>query len=504
MENPLESQPSPNSGSHPSAHDQGPGRCYINNLPYDVFHKIFTICHGQPTITDNSFPILASHVCRIWRHHALDTGTLWTKHEFRTRSPNFEKHSTFMDRANGAPLDVIIDETPFRSSSVKHAKEIMRLLVQHVSHLRTLEVWRAPLKILRIIFDRFAELPAPQLRKLTVRSDKSTAWYAGGRPTKWKFQPFVRTEAPNLRELNLYGINPTNIIERFKGLQILRLKWTGVFKGVSPYDHAKAVQELLLLLPDLRYLLLGHRYSDHVGRDVNSLQLLPDLLPPPITHTSLMHASIGAKPICSNGIMASLALPKLRYAIDRDQNELSLAVACLPVIAEPTECPFPALITLRLRGGYDESESIAHPWNAVNMSHLDSVLSRLKQLRSLTFDHIDFEGDQYFPCVGWTCPKLDWLSFIACLGFSMRQVRSVVETRLQQQEAKKKLRPLVRLVVYQRSSVPPMVFEDGDREWLEGALKLDMKIHQRDPMGGQDYLLTTVYLTRTLAREDDR
>ncbi|KAG8977565.1 hypothetical protein FRB90_008767, partial [Tulasnella sp. 427] len=117
---------------------------------------------------DNSSPILASHVFRTWRNHALSTGTLWTKDELQTRTPDFEKHRTLMDRANGAPLDVTIDETPFRNSSVKHAKEIMRLLVPHVSHLRTLEVWRVPRKILRIIFDRLAELSAPQLRKLTV------------------------------------------------------------------------------------------------------------------------------------------------------------------------------------------------------------------------------------------------------------------------------------------------------------------------------------------------
>ncbi|KAG8981447.1 hypothetical protein FRB90_007247, partial [Tulasnella sp. 427] len=394
MEDAKDSQPSPNSEPHPTPQDQEPRRSHINDLPYDVFHTIFAICHGRPTITDNSFPILASHVCRTWRDHAFSTGTLWTKHEFRTRAPNFEKHRTLMDRANGAPLDVTIDETPFRSSSVKHAKVIMRLLVPHVSHLRTLEVWRVPRKILRIIFDRLAELSAPQLRKLTVKSHKNTAWNEEVRSTKWKFQPFVRTEAPNLRELNLYGINPTYVIGRFKGLQFLRLKWTGVFKGVSAYDHAKSVQELLLLLPDLQYLfLVGDGHSHNGSGDANNVQLRPDVLPPPVTHKALIHASIGADPICSDAIMASLVLPKLRYVIDRDQNELKLGVACLPVLAQPSQSPFPALITLRLAGGYNPTESTSHPRNAINMSNLESALSRLKRLRSLTFDHIDFEGD---------------------------------------------------------------------------------------------------------------
>ncbi|KAG8995854.1 hypothetical protein FRB90_012877 [Tulasnella sp. 427] len=291
------------------------------------------------------------------------------------------------------------------------------------------------------MYDRLAGLSAPQLRKLAVKSHKDTTWYDEGRPTRWKFQPFVRTEAPNLRELNLYGINPTHVIRRFR--------------SVPPDQVDRNVQRRER----------GHFYN--VRGDANTMRLLPHVLPPPITHNALIHASFdasfGADPICSETIMASPVLPKLPYS------------------------PFPALITLRLAGGYNPAESITHPRNAINMSNLESALSRLKRLRSLTFDHIDFEGDQYLPCVGWTCPKLEWLRFIACHGFTMKQVRSAVEAR-QQQDPKKRFRSLVRLVVYRRSPEPPMVFEDGDKEWLDGALKLEMKVHLRDPMAGQDYL----------------
>ncbi|KAG8991088.1 hypothetical protein FRB90_001469 [Tulasnella sp. 427] len=279
-----------------------------SNAPQTRYNKM-KVRASLLNITENSSPILASHVCRTWRNHALSTGTLWTKDELRTRRPNFEKHRTLMARAKGAPRDVTIDETPFCSSSGKHAKEIMRLLVPYVSHLRTLEVWRVPLKILRFMFDRLAELSAPQLRELIVKSHKTTAWYDEGRPTKWNFQPFVRTEAPNIREFNLDGINPTHVIGRLKG------------------------SKLVLLLPDLQYLLVGDGHFYNVLGHPNSMQLLPEVLPPPITHKALVHAFIRADPICSDAIMASLVLPKLQYVIDRRR------VPPHPRLAEPVPIP---------------------------------------------------------------------------------------------------------------------------------------------------------------------
>ncbi|KAG9001823.1 hypothetical protein FRB90_011536 [Tulasnella sp. 427] len=193
----------------------------------------------------------------------------------------------------------MIDSTPFRSSSVRHAKETRRLLVLHVSHLRTLEVWRVPLEILRIMFDWLVELSTPQFRRLTVKSHKSTAWSGTSGNSTSRDQAYARYEA-----IQRASVLPTQV--------------TGVFKGVSAYDHAKSVQETLLLLPDLQYLLVGDGHLCSVCRDVNTLQLLPDVLPPPITHKALIHASFGAESICPDTIMGSLVLPKLRYVIDMD------------------------------------------------------------------------------------------------------------------------------------------------------------------------------------------
>ncbi|KAG8940369.1 hypothetical protein FRC04_005388 [Tulasnella sp. 424] len=464
-----------------------PSPRHINDLPYDVFHLIFSIC-CEASKTGVPFQVLASHVCRTWRQHAINTPSFWTKLEFRQKKPRFEKYQVWLERTNGAPFDVSIDQGPFHGASVKHAKEIMRLIVPNIARLRRLEVLTAPPKIMRIIFDRLARVSAPQLRKLTVRAERDSWWSEPAKQTKWKFQPFVQGEAPSLRELNLYGIDPSHVIGRFKDLRYVRIKWSGIFGTPNPmaYDHAKSVQVLLNALPDLQYLLVDDGGYKKYYTDTNDFHQVPAQLPPPTTHDALKHISIASSPANINAIITSLILPKLRYAIDRQQTELVIGVGCLGAMAQSDPSPYSGLLSLRLGGGCSVSDKITHPQNSINMGYLEPALARLKHLRSLTFERVDFEDDQYLPCLGWTSHKLEWLRLVNCRGFTLKQVRSTVEARLQ---AKKKIQPLVRLIIiHERLEECSLPCEEADKEWLESAVQLVIKNCIYESIPGEDYL----------------
>ncbi|KAG8926620.1 hypothetical protein FRC01_008625 [Tulasnella sp. 417] len=305
-----------------------PSPLHVNDLPYDVFHLIFSICY-QTSKGKIPFPVLASHVCRLWRQHALSTPSFWTNLEFRKKKPHFERYHVWLERANGAPYDMVIDRRPFQKESVKHTKETIRLIIPNIATLRTLVVKRVPHKILRIIFDRLANMSAPQLQKLTVKSSRRTSWSSEGTPSKWKFKPFIQGEAPSLRELNLDGINPSYTINRFKNLQHVRLKWSGVFGGLNAtaHDHVRSVQELLTILPNLKYILMSDTIYHEDWDDSDDLHLLSTPLPPPLTHTNLTHIAIGASAPHANAIIASLVLPELKFAINWQQNELLVGVS---------------------------------------------------------------------------------------------------------------------------------------------------------------------------------
>ncbi|KAH0586359.1 hypothetical protein H2248_007600 [Termitomyces sp. 'cryptogamus'] len=54
------------------------------------------------------FQVLVSHVCRHWRHVAIETPELWTTIDFEEGAP-FEKSKVWIERGKGRPLDIKID-----------------------------------------------------------------------------------------------------------------------------------------------------------------------------------------------------------------------------------------------------------------------------------------------------------------------------------------------------------------------------------------------------------
>ncbi|KAG8927778.1 hypothetical protein FRC01_006932, partial [Tulasnella sp. 417] len=80
----------------------------INDLPYDVFYLVLIMCWNAAENDDWQkrihFPTTASHVCRLWRQHAINTPLFWAKLTFRSKIPQLEKYNEWLIRLRGAPL----------------------------------------------------------------------------------------------------------------------------------------------------------------------------------------------------------------------------------------------------------------------------------------------------------------------------------------------------------------------------------------------------------------
>ncbi|KAG9045617.1 hypothetical protein FS837_006003 [Tulasnella sp. UAMH 9824] len=194
--------------------------CHILGLPYDILYLIFGFTWAQtPPQTQHNVPVAISHVCRLWRQHALDTPGFWTSLRFKRPFPAIEKYSTWLERSKDSPFDLEIGWQPFEGASVKNAKAIMRLIFPHVHRLRSLQVRDVPFKIRQLIFDRLNDVHLPSLETLDVKW--GWAFDEPRHPTERKFKPFCYGDAPNLRHVALERIQSDYVIHRFKKLRTL-------------------------------------------------------------------------------------------------------------------------------------------------------------------------------------------------------------------------------------------------------------------------------------------
>ncbi|KIO26676.1 hypothetical protein M407DRAFT_199696 [Tulasnella calospora MUT 4182] len=132
----------------------------------------------------------------------------------------------------------------------------------------------------------------------------------------------------------------------------------------------------------------------------------------------------------------SLVLPEVRYFVDRtrwepNEWEIGLGICCLPVLE--TIRPFPNLISLRLGGGSTRFAFMAgnpsDPQNLNNLHRLQGALEGLPMLRSLTLDCVDLENGGQLNCLSKTCPELECLSLVRCTGYTLVELRLIVERR---------------------------------------------------------------------------
>ncbi|KAG8961262.1 hypothetical protein FRC00_012834 [Tulasnella sp. 408] len=449
----------------------------LSNVPYDIFLLIAFSCWNDGTDKYHSnFPITASHVCRTWRQYALETGAFWAIIEFRQARihPAMMKYRVWLERARDSPLDIFIGPHPFKNTSVKHAKAIMRLIMPHVSRWRSFRVDRVPKKIARLIFDRLRDVSAPMLEILKAVGERARRPYQEPPTATCKLKPFVHGEASNLTELTVVDFPHDYFVTRFTGLQVLRLT-TFDLGGAEPLEKVKSIHRILVSLPNLCVFQIDGDRSRHGGHLV-----FPELdrSLPRISHPSLTELWIYLRDADRDAILSSLDLPRVRYVISQLQLETTFRLHLLPYLSE--DHPFSNLASLRLAGRYsgratgnvidDHWNNASNHWNEVNMPYLEGALSGLPLLKALTFEQVDFGGGKWLTCLGTTCPCLQWLTFSQCGGCTLEQIRVIVETRQETHG----FNPLVRLVIEQRSSSNFIEIDEGSDEWFKRSLRYEV------------------------------
>ncbi|KAG8961261.1 hypothetical protein FRC00_012833 [Tulasnella sp. 408] len=437
-----------------------------SNVPYDIFLMIAFLCWNDGTDKYHSiFPIIASHVCHTWRRYALDTGAFWAIIEFRQARihPAMMRYKVWLERARDSPLDIYIGPHPFKNASIKNAKAIMQLIMPHVLRWRSFRVDRVPKKISRLIFDRLRDVSAPMLETLKVDGERARRSFQAPPTTRCKLKPFLHGEAPNMRELTVVDFPPDYFVTRFSRLQVLHLKHFD-FGGGKTVENLKFIQYILVSLPILHTLQIDRHIplSDHY-------LVFPtlDSSLPRISHSSLVELRIYLRETDRDMIFSSLNLPRVQYFLTQMQVETGLRLHLLPSLSQYH--PFSNLVSLRLLGRYSDHviwNDMGSRWNEANMAHLEGALSGLPLLKALTFEQVDFGGGKWLICLGTTCPCLQWLTFSQCGGFTLQQIRVIVETRRETNG----FDPLARLFIEQWSSSNAITIDAGSDEWLKRSL----------------------------------
>ncbi|KAI0086513.1 hypothetical protein BDY19DRAFT_347776 [Irpex rosettiformis] len=239
------------------------GRCIINELPAELLSYIFELGYiaeqedldsddDEDEIDDNrSFDslshsshssanierhlpieLLVTRVCPYWRHVALGLPTLWTKLEFKDPFGNFEQQRTYLKRAKGAPLDIMIDRTFEEDDDAEeHAvlqtdlgrtqsrvygeiKTVMDIILLHAFQWRLLEVMVSHYLLMQLILESLGSLSdgVPLLEVLQLYhyedspEDTNVATF---RPQYLKEQDFIlfHNKAPKLSHVALWGVH---------------------------------------------------------------------------------------------------------------------------------------------------------------------------------------------------------------------------------------------------------------------------------------------------------
>ncbi|KIO20829.1 hypothetical protein M407DRAFT_29541 [Tulasnella calospora MUT 4182] len=389
---------------------------HILDLPYDVLYLIFTFGCIQTSHKQHDFPVMISHVCRLWRQYALDTPGFWTSLRFKNPIPDIEKYRTWLGRSKNSPFDLEIGWRPFIGASMKHVKAIMRLVFPHIQRLRSLQVSDVPFKIRQVIFNRLNNVHLPSLETLHVKR----GWSDDEKPalTDRKFNPFRHGDAANMKHVILEEIPYGHVIHRFKNLRTLSITNVKIFKD-SSRNNAKTVQDILLLIPDLRLLHI------HTERSFGHIPENPTL--PPTTHFSLEELSFTATESDITAIVCALVLPSLRRICHSSGRDVGIDPCCLPIMARARlGHPHPNLLSLRLCGRQARNSSAE---DSLNMEFLGRALAGLLRLESLELESVDLDHSRHLTCLSRTGPMLKKLAFTCCSGLVLKELQAVIQSR---------------------------------------------------------------------------
>ena len=171
------------------------------------------------------FQIVASHVCRHWRHVALSTPSLWTTivvpPELR---PPYQPVSTLLERSKGLPIDIYIncepepheDEcevvaTPSSAPSDADLVSLYHLLTPHVHRWRTIEVSVSEYHHMFVFLSAVSHSSISAASQLTTlqlyHHEEAEEFDNFGYPTVSKHLILFGGSAPCLTSVVLWGVH---------------------------------------------------------------------------------------------------------------------------------------------------------------------------------------------------------------------------------------------------------------------------------------------------------
>ncbi|KAG9017038.1 hypothetical protein FRB90_002016 [Tulasnella sp. 427] len=443
-------------------------KCISSTIPYDIFLIVAFLCwKGEAGENDANFPATVSQVCRTWRRYALDTAALWSNLSFQ--HPNVErtvaKYRIWLERtSDGSPLDISIGSQPLRVSSVKRAKAIFQLILPHVGRWRTLHVDAVPAKILRHLFERLRDAPAPMLETLRLTRDTACGYPRPSWPAKWKLIPFTGGKAPVLRELELEELPYEHFLKTFTSLERLKIS-SSEFPFARPDKNVASIRHILHSLPSLRSLHLDYNVS------YAPFYSFPSHMPTTTSrqaHPSLTRLILSLPNNTVPMALSSLDLPQVRYFLAADEVEATSALGLLPIMAR--NHPFPNLVSLRRgpKGIMTPTERITKATMDMPgreyLRHLQDALSGLSELRFLTFDLVYFAANDLL-CLGAACPRLQSLTLVQCAGCTLESLRCVVEDRGRRSD----LHPLTQLSIVQWGDESSIIIDKDADAWFKSS-----------------------------------
>jgi len=145
----------------------------FHRLPYELLAAVFEegVRSSLPRFSEHSipFPIIVSHVCRLWRDTALDCATLWTDVfiDDNRMADTYQIFRLYLARSKSILIDVrchwhtfTCDDPPFKATITDILSHIGR--VRHLSMVQQSETVFLP------VMDILRDVAAPRLESLLI------------------------------------------------------------------------------------------------------------------------------------------------------------------------------------------------------------------------------------------------------------------------------------------------------------------------------------------------
>ncbi|KAG9049790.1 hypothetical protein FS837_009090 [Tulasnella sp. UAMH 9824] len=382
----------------------------VHLLSYDELHSIFTLC-WKPG--DNTFPLIASQVCRWWRWCIFDMPVFWGHIRFHHKEPrrSMERYAAWIQRSKGVQLDISINNKPFLEFPVENIEAIMELIGPHMERWRSLQIDQVSFDNICMCLDHLKDCSLPQLELFrVVESSKGILPYC---PTESLGQLVL--DAPQLKEVELVGVEADFDSPLFHNLHALLLEHEG-FTWISTAQAKNLIHRLLRQSPRLERLSIRNPRVFPLS--------LRRYYPPPVneelfSHPSLLNLRLDfLNPV--NVIIHSIRLPSLRSFRYGWMDRITLRSPHFPFLIRNS--PFPSLERIRLSGDREDRQ---------HDHHLADALATLPSLVQLELEYFDTpQVSDVLLALGHSCPQLQALIIAGCTGVDLNQARSLIDMRL--------------------------------------------------------------------------